>query len=583
MAEERVQRRLAAILVADVVGYSRLMGSDEEGTLARLKLLRREVFDPVISHHRGRIVKTTGDGLLVEFTSVIDAVKCAVEIQNRMPQRNGDLPDERRIELRIGVNLGDVIVDGDDIFGDGVNVAARLETLAAPGAVCVSGTVHEHAAGKLTYSFEDLGERQVKNIANPVRAWQFKPDNVPNEKQTGPTARAGKSTIAILPFANMSGDPEQEYFADGMTEDIITDLSRFRDYLVIARNSTFVYKGKATNIPTVARELGADYLVEGSVRRAGERLRTTVQLIEARTGTHLWAERYDRQMGDLFQLQDEIVENIVRAVAERLRIASEDRASRKPPQNLEAYDYVLRARSIIVDNREKLGECRALYEAALAVDPDCAAACLGLAVNYLFEFTSGWADMAKGGLDRALEYARRAAALDDLDSAAQRLLGLIHLFRHEPDDALQHLDMALTLNPNDADALAYRALYLVYERRAADGLAEMDRATRRNPFHPNFYYWYIGLALYSAGRYGEAVAPLRKAIYAQPKFVTPHRHLAACYVQLGQLDDARLEASKILELDPDFSISKLAQLLAYRNPEDLAHYCDALRKAGLPD
>jgi len=581
-----MERRLAAILAADVVEYTRLMGADEAGTLQRLTELRRQVLEPLIAEYNGRVVKLVGDGLLVEFASVVDALGCAVAWQVTVTEKEAAIDEADRLKFRIGINLGDVIVEDGDIYGDGVNIAARLERLAEPQEICLSGDAYRQVRGKTRARFEDLGEKTLKNVADPIQVYRIMAMECPRNliKPTGNSSPLPeKPSIAVLPFVNMSGDLEQEYFADGITEDIITDLSRFRELLVIARNSSFYYKGRTGKVQTIAQDLGVQYIVEGSLQRSSERLRVTVQLVDAITGSHVWAERYHRTITDLFALQDEIVESIVQTLVERIRSVSERRAVRKGQKAVAAYDYVLQARAIIVDDCESLEVSRSLYEKAIMLDPECGHAYVGLAQTYLFEWTSGWSDSPTGPLDLALVYARKAAVLDDLDSGAQRRIGVIHLFRGEREQAKTHLDRALALNPNDADAMAGRGLYLIYEGRPLDALNELERATRRNPFHPTFYFWWIGLALYEARRYEEAVTPLRKAIDSFPNFVAPHRHLAACYAQLGLKDMADREVAKIIELEPHFSVTKMARTFAYRDPADLEHYCDGLRKAGLPD
>src|SRR5579864_8901556 len=371
--QPRSERRLAAILAADVAGFSRLMGEDEEGTLARLKALRREVCDGSIAEHRGRIVKTTGDGFLVEFPSVVDALHCALSVQGVMRERNRDTPAARRIEFRIGINLGDVIIDGGDVYGDGVNIAARLEALAEPGGICVSQTVLDHARGKLPFSAEDAGEQRLKNIAQPVRVWRIAGDRVREAATNIASPFASKPTIAVLPFANMSGDPEQEFFADGLTEDILTELSRFRHLFVISRNSVFVYKGKAVNVQGVAKELGVQYVVEGSVRKAGNRVRITVQLISAVSDHHLWAERYDRELKDIFEIQDEITKAITAVLPGRVEVAAHERAKRKTTDNLAAWELVLAGKLLHHrSRRDDNGEAVKLLERAIALDPDYA-------------------------------------------------------------------------------------------------------------------------------------------------------------------------------------------------------------------
>src|ERR1700751_3622200 len=430
MAEARVQRRLAAILAADVAGYSRLMGADEEGTLATFRAIRRELCDPKIKEHRGRIVKTTGDGLLVEFASVVDAVRCAVEVQRAMIERNADIPAERRIELRIGINLGDIIIDKGDIFGDGVNVAARLEALAAPGGICVSRVVRDQVRDKLEFSFEDMGAQQVKNIARPVRTHRILLSAGAAEPSDAvaavpPSARPlpQKPSIAVLPFANMSGDPEQEYFSEGVTEDIITNLSHNRAFFVISRSTSFTYKGPAVDVGKVARELGVRYLLEGSIRRAGNRVRITAQLIDAETGHHLWADRYDRDLADVFAVQDEISRSITGAITPGIIAAEIQQAQRKDPDQLDAWDRIVRAHwHIRRFTREDLAEARRLLAEAIALDPANSMAYADLAFARHFEAVFGWGHGPVESHIRLGEAARKAVAADDSDAMAHTAL-----------------------------------------------------------------------------------------------------------------------------------------------------------------
>src|SRR3954453_8268545 len=414
------ERRLAAVLAADMVGYSRLMEVDETGTLARLKTHRIELIDPAIAKNRGRIIKTTGDGMLVEFHSVADAVLCAAEIQRRMGRRKTDVSPARWMQFRIGINLGDVIVEEDDIFGDGVNVAARLEMLAEPGGICVSGAVRDQVGQRLDdVEFEDLGEQSVKNIARPIRVFRVR---LEQDRKTAPedpkdaaaaTAISKKPSIAVLPLANMSGDPEQEFFADGLTEDIITELSRFHDLLVISRNSTFVYKGKAVKVQEVAREFGVEYILEGSVRKAGDRIRVTVQLIDAETDRHIWAERYDRQLEDIFAIQDEMTRAIVATLPGRVEAATHDRAKRKPTDNMAAYECVLTAKVLHHRSmREANAEAQRLLDRAIARDPSYAHAHAWKACIVGQQITYGWCDL-QAGLRVIEEEVTTAAALDD--------------------------------------------------------------------------------------------------------------------------------------------------------------------------
>src|SRR5438128_116492 len=432
------ERRLAAVLAADMVGYSRLMEVDEAGTLARLKTHRLELIDPTIAKHRGRIIKTTGDGLLVEFQSVVDAVECATEIQTRMARRNADVSAARAIQLRIGINLGDVIVEDGDIFGDGVNVAARLEALAEPGGICVSAAVRDQVGGRLDTRFEDRGEQSVKNITRPIRIYRVVPGAGATPGDAGPgTGKAGvKPSIAVLPFANMSGDPEQEFFVDGLTEDIITELSRFRDLLVISRNSTFVYKGKAVKVQDVAREFGVEYVLEGSVRKAGDRIRVTVQLIDAETDRHIWADRYDRELEDIFAIQDEMTRAIVATLPGRVEAATHDRAKRKPTDNMAAYECVLAAKVLHHrSTREDNAEAQRLLNRALALDPNYAHAHAWKACVLGQTWVYDWCADREVTFEQVAAELEITLGLDDNDSDVHRILAALNLNRDDHEKA----------------------------------------------------------------------------------------------------------------------------------------------------
>jgi adenylate cyclase len=581
------QRRLAAILAADVAGYSRLMAANEAGTLARLKSLRSEIIDPGIGKFHGNIVGSAGDSLLIEFASAVNAVQCAVELQDALSQRNAELPEDERMLFRMGVNLGDVIAGDGTIHGDGVNIAARLEKMADPGGVCVGHAIHDQVRGKLPYAFSDLGEQRFHNILDPVRAYRVSTTASPGAPVTksprSDTLLKDKPSIAVLPFTNMSGDPEQEYFSDGITEDIITGLSRFRSVLVIARNSSFHYKGRSPNIPQAGRELGAQYVVEGSVRKAGNRVRVTAQLIDARSGSHLWAERFDRDLKDIFAVQDELTERIVATVANRLERSELDRAIRKPPEAMQAYDYVLRARAIISDSRDANRRSRALYEQALALDPNNIRALIGMAWTHSIDWASRWSDSGEDSLDRAQDLARSAFALDNGDYRVHLLLGHLQVQRKRYATALDHFQTAMALNSNDADGAAQMGGLLISMGRFPEALESFDRAVRLNPLHPAWYLYEIGEAHYCARQYEQAIAPLQAAINRFPNYITPRRHLAAAFAQLGRLDEARTEIATIRRLDPSLSLSLYRNRLSFEKSEDLEHYLDGLRKAGLPE
>ncbi len=534
MEREQVNRRMAAILAADVAGYSRLMGTDEEGTHARLKAHRRELIDPKIKERHGRIVKTTGDGILIEFPSVVDAVRCAVEVQQGMAQRNTDMPDGQRIVFRVGINLGDVIVEGKDIYGDGVNIAARLEGLAEPGGICVSRTVRNQVRDKLPYAFEDMGEQSVKNIARPLRVYRVRLDRA-GATTAEPTRSAlplpNKPSIAVLPFQNMSGDVEQEYFADGIVEDLITALSHVKWLFVIARNSSFVYKGKVADVKQVARELGVRYVLEGSVRRGGSRVRITGQLIEAATGSHIWADRFDGALADVFDLQDRVTANVVGAIEPKLRTAEIERAQRKPTDSLDAYDLYLRA----------LPHFHALT-AALDADSD------DPEVLHMAGFTLAYV----GG-----------------DNQSGSLL----------------IGRSLSINPNSAQAWSASGHIRGWVRDPDTAIEHFERAIRLSPFDPLLSTFYGGIAMahFEAERYAATVEWADKAVRIGPKFLPAYRWLAAGLARLDRLDEARAAARRLMALDPGGTLAGLRRRLSSFNTGLLDDYLDGLRKAGLPE
>jgi adenylate cyclase len=591
-----VERRLAAILAADVVGYSRLMGEDEAGTLERLKSLRRELVQPKIAGSRGRIVKLMGDGLLAEFPSVVEAVQCAVDIQQDMASREADLPAERRIRLRVGVNLGDIIVEGSDIYGDGVNVAARLEGLAEPDGICISGKVYEEVGSKLPTAFEDLGEQEVKNIRKPVRVYRWTDaaaDPVPGAAGAeGALPLPDKPSIAVLPFTNMSGDPEQEYFSDGITEDIITELSRFRSLFVIARNSSFHYKGQSPKIQDVGRELGVRYVVEGSVRKAGNRVRVTAQLVEAASGNHLWAERYDRDLEDIFAVQDELVRTIASTVGGRVDSASEARAERMSESDLLAYDHVLRASAAgYRHNKEDNRQAGLHARQAVELDPQSAQAHSMLAEVRFVDWMAHWVEDRESSLLSAFESAKRAAILDKSSSAALATLGQIQVFRREYEDARHSLERAIMLNPNDAQVLAYYGMYLTAVGRVAEALAQYELSERINPLHRDLVDWLKGIALFTARRYDEATTTLRSI---KDPINEVRGWLAASYAGAGRLEEARATLEEFLRVaEEDMAIFPGRKLAAwedywhgameYQDNADFEHLYEALRKAGLED
>ena len=577
MAEARIERRLAAILCADVAGYSRLMGEDEEGTLAALKAHRRELIDPTLASHQGRIVKTTGDGLLVEFPSVVDAVRCAVLIQQELAGRNRDVAESRRICFRVGINLGDIIIDEGDIFGDGVNVAARLQALAEPGGICISGAVREQLGEKLPLGFADLGEHKVKNIARPVHVYRVGP-SAPAARPAAPD----RPSIAVLPFTNMSGDAEQEYFADGMVEDIITGLSRIKWLSVIARNSSFVYKGKAVDVKQAARELGVRYILEGSVRKAGNRVRITGQLIEAASGAHLWAERYDRALDDIFALQDEITMSVDGAIEPSLRSAEIERVKRKRPDSLDAYDLVLRALPHVYPAMpEEAAKALPLLEEALRLAPDYALAHGMAAWCHEQRFVRDALDAAER--DAALAHAHAALASGADDATALGLGGfVVGLGGGDTRTALDAFERALALSPSNAIALGFGAVVLAWAGEAERASEWAERALRLNPFDPLRYGPLIALTIahFTRGRYEAAAETARRALQANPRFSLLHVVLAAVLARLGRGAEAKAAAERALALEPGFHAAALPRVVGAKVGEPLAAAC---REAGLPD
>jgi TolB-like protein len=581
-------RRLAAILAADVAGYSRLMGADEEGTLAALKAIRRELSDPKIKEHRGRIVKTTGDGLLIEFASVVDAVGCAVELQRAMAKRNTGVPEDERIEFRIGINLGDVIVDEDDIYGDGVNVAARLEALAEPGGICVSRVVHDQVRDKLDLAFEDLGEQQVKNIARPVHVWRLRLGAKPAASASAPLALPDKPSIAVLPFQNLSGDPEQEYFADGMVEEIITALSRIRWLFVIARNSSFTYKGRAVDVKQVGRELGVRYVLEGSVRKAGNRVRITGQLIDTSTGAHIWADRFEGALDDIFELQDDVANGVAGAIEPKLRQSEIERASRKPTESLDAYDLYLRALALRdKPTAESVPEAIALLRRALAIDPNYLPAKAAIGWFRVHEASHGRNPVSEANATEAVALAKEVleAGKDDPDALWMAAWTLIFL-AGERDIAAAAIDRALMLNPNAALAWAARGWVFCSRGRPDAAIDACERAMRLSPLDPLRRVFALGMssAHSVAGRYEEALDWIEQILHAEPGYMTSLLFKAAVCVYLDRIEDARAAVRQLLEAQPWHTVARTQRLLTRtRGPELAARSADALRKAGLPE
>ena len=582
------ERRLAAVLAADMVGYSRLMEVDERGTLARLKTHRLELIDPAITKNHGRIIKTTGDGMLVEFRSVVDAVMCATEVQRRMAGRNADVSPARWIQFRIGINLGDVIVEDDDIFGDGVNVAARLEMLAEPGGICVSAAVRDQVDHRLDdIAFEDLGAKTVKNISRPIHVFRvrFEPASkaAPEGAQDAAVvanAVAKKPSIAVLPLVNMSGDPEQEFFADGLSEDIITELSRFRDLLVISRNSTFVHKGKAVKVQEVAREFGVDYVLEGSVRKAGDRVRVTVQLIDAETDRHIWAERYDRQLEDIFAIQDEMTRAIVATLPGRVEAATHDRAKRKRTDNLAAYECVLAAKVLHHRSvREDNAQAQRLLDRALELDANYAHAHAWKACVLGQTWIYGWCEDAAAALRQVVGELEIALALDDNDSDVHRILAAVNLTRDDHDKAAYHQERALALNPNYDLIVVQQGELLTWLGRPEEGIDWIRKAMRLNPYHPERFWSHLGRACYCAEKYADAAEAFSRI--TRPDH-THHAFLAATFAQMGNAVAATAHAAEVIKRMPEFSVAASLATQHYKFEADRKRHEAGLLKAGLP-
>jgi TolB-like protein len=571
-------RRLAAILAADVAGYSRLMGADEEGTLERLKALRRELLDPKIAEHHGRIVKTTGDGLLVEFASVVDAVRCAVEVQQAMPERNAGVAADDRIEWRIGINLGDVIVEGDDLYGDGVNIAARIEALADAGGVFVSNTVHDQVRDRLPFVFEDLGEQQVKNIARPLRVYRVRDGTAAKNLSPPVLSLPDKPSIAVLPFANMSGDPEQEYFADGMVEEITTALSRIRWLFVIARNSSFTYKGKAVDVKQVARDLGVRYVLEGSVRKAGQRVRITGQLIDALTGTHLWADRFDGSLEDVFDLQDKVAISVAGVIDPTLQAAELRRSSARPTSDLTAYDFYLRAlphQFSFASDRNTL--VLDLLGRAIDRDPHYGPA-LALAAFLRAQLdVNGWTDDRETNRRTAIDLARRAlrAAPDDPEVLAPSAF-VLAWYGEDIDVAIGLVDRCLDLNPSFARGWYWSAVLRLFAGQPSIAIEHFEASLRLSPRDrfgaPSTG---IGIALFFNRRFDQAAAKLLASLEQVPSLALTYQFLASCYAHMGRLDEARAIVSRLRSLTPIIVPSGTQ----FRTPEHRELYLSGLRLA----
>jgi TolB-like protein len=584
MATEQVKRRLAAILAADVVGYGRLMGADDEGTLVQLKTDRQGLVDPKIKKHRGRVIKTIGDGMLVEFASVVDAVRCAIEIQTGMVERNRAKPQDKRIDFRVGINVGDVIVDGSDIYGEGVNVAARLEGLAEPGGICVSDRVQEEVQGKVDVTFEDIGDRQLKNIARPVRVYRVRLNGSASKPGL---ALPDEPSIAVMPFNNMSGDPEQEYFADGMVEEIITALSRMRWLFVIARNSSFTYKSRAVDVKQVGRELGVRYVLEGSVRKAVNRVRITAQLVDASTRMHLWADRFEGALDDVFDLQDQVTASVVGAISPRLEQAEIERAKHKPTESLSAYEYYLRGIANFHQwTREANNQALPLFYRAIELDPRFSSA-YGMAANcYAQRKGLRWMTDRVNETSEADRLARRAAEVgrDDAVALARAGFALAYVV-HDLDGGVALIDRALLLSPNLAEVLHFSGWARIYLGDPEVAIEHFACAMRLSPLDPSIFTMQMGTAFahFFAGRYDNASSWAEKALREKPNYHPALRIAAASNALAGRLKEAQTAIALSRRLNSTPHISNLKNQIPLRRPEDLARYAEGLRKAGLPE
>ena len=619
----QLKHKLAAIFYADVVGYSRLTGEDEEGTYRRLRTYL-DLISKSIQSQNGVVVNYAGDAVLADFPTVSEALTCAAQVQHALKDKNADLPEDRKVQFRIGINLGEVIVDRDEIHGDGVNLAARLEGLAEPGGICISQAVHDALGKKLPLAYEDIGMQQLKNIAAPVHAYSvlldpsatparlrrfprrhvwagaafavlaagmaiafwygpWSPNDGPPSGETVATVPADTPSIAVLPFQNLSDDPNQEYFSDGITNDIITDLSRFSNLFVIASNSVFTYKGKPVNVKDVGRDLGVRYVLEGSIQKVGNRVRINAQLIDATTDHHLWAELYDRELDDIFAVQDELTTSIVAALEVMLTEDEQTRVARQYTSNLEAYDLFLRGRSYLRGTKRTHLQARQLFDEAIELDPTFAAAYAEKSVTYFSNFIMPMSQDPKV-LEAALEEAERAVVLDDSLPLARARLGWVYLAKMRHEEAITEGRRAIALDPNDADSYAQLGNILNWAGKPEEGIGLVEKAMRLNPHYPFSYLFYLGHAYYLLGRNDEAIALMKRVVTRAPYFLPVHRHLAVLYQESGRQEEARAEVAAVLRIFPGASIEDSRQRCLYvREAALLERFFDGLRKAGMPE
>ena len=585
MSGKNIARRLAAILVADVVGYTRMMSADDSGTLATLKHHREMLFNPAVESHNGRIVKLIGDGTLVEFASAVDAVSCGLTIQRNM---HAQAKSGNNLTLRIGISLGDVIIDGDDIYGDGVNIAARLEALAKPGGICIGSIVHESVVNRVDARFVDGGEVTLKNVDRPIRMWKWAPETGDETPAAGtPTItveRVDKPSIAILPFANMSGEVDQEYFSDGITEDIITDLSKTAGLLVIARNSSFAYKGKNVDIRTVASDLGVGYVLEGSIRRAGNRVRITAQLVDASNGGHLWAERYDRELTDIFAVQDEVTLQIIRALKVALTPWERERIEDTETTSVPAHDAFLRGRELIlqaVKERSFYERSIDAFNRAIALDPEYGAPYAGIAMAHNVDYHNHITNDSERALEIAADFADQAIARSPHDPFGLFVAAIVATFRGRFDDAATWADAALEISPNYAPAHMARGTVEVYAGNPLSAIPQIELAIRLDPIRNQQYLHFVGTAYLTAGKYEAAAAVLKERIRAAPGTDLSRAFLASALGHLGRFDEARLYWHEMLTINPKYTFDKHVGRLPFKNQSDITQIRAGLSKAGL--
>jgi adenylate cyclase len=593
LPSERVERRLAAVLAADVAGYSRLMGRDEERTLANLKSFRKTLVDPAIVAHRGRIVKTTGDGMLVEFASAVDAARCAVEVQRGMAAQNADVPQDLRIEFRIGIHVGDIIIDDNDIFGDGVNIAARLEGIAEPGGVCISDDAHRQIRGKIDIAFDDIGEQTLKNIVEPMHAWHIRlaAEATPANRSSSSPIRVqdlalpDKPSIVVLPFDNMSAEPGQDYLADGIVEAITAALSCIRSFFVIARSSAFTYKGRATNARDIGKELGVAYLLEGSVQKAGNRLRIIVQLIETEGGAHVWSSRFDGAIDEFFDLEDRITEQVAGALQPSIRIAEIERSRRKRPQDLGSYDYTMRAMPHVwALEKEESVKALALLEKALAIDPEYPLALSLAGWCHAQRSVYNWADDIAKSQAMARSFAERAAEMSGDDPVILAVLGAVHTFVRNYGTARVLLERAVAIDPNAAWAWTRLGWLENYADQHQKAIGKFERALRLSPIDPMNFNNYVGMgsAHEVAQEYDKAAAFYRRALEERPNASWIYRNLASSLSGAGRVEEAKQAFAEVMRSYPDLTVSKFKQAMVF-SPAVLNRMAENLRKLGLPD